>query len=350
MINSVTIPRWFDRHLHVRDGEMLQIVLPCTLKQKATGAVIMGNLQPPDETSTIEKALAYKNRIIAAMPPGSDFVPCMTLYLTDAITPEEVERGFDIGAWDAVKLYLADQNGEGGTTGSHAGVRNLPGRYPVFEIMERRGIPLLGHFEAAEADVDEFDREVVSMERDLLPMVKTFSKMPIVVEHITDGRVADFVATGQHLVNATVTAHHLMINRNAMFQGGMNPGHYCRPVPKREKHRERIRRYVTSGNPHFGAGTDSAPHNEGKKSLCYRCAAGIFTAPKALEMYTTVFDEDGGLENLGPFLSENFLYVYRVAPSTQTMTLVREPEEVPQTVGPVQVFKGGTVLPWKLAA
>ncbi len=347
-VNSVTVPRWFDRHLHVRDREMLKVILPCTLNQRAAGAIIMGNLKPPDETSTVENAAAYRERIISALPSGSDFVPCMTLYLTDTINPEEVVRGFEEGVWRAAKLYMANQKGQGGTTGSHAGVKNLLGRYPVFEVMERKGIPLLGHFEAVEEDVDEFDREIVSIDRDLIPLLKAFPALPVVFEHVTDGRAADFVAETNHNIQATVTAHHLMINRNAMFWGGMNPGHYCKPVPKRETHRQRVRKYVTSGNPRFGAGTDSAPHPEETKSHCYGCAAGIFTAPAAVEMYTTVFDEDNALEHLGPFLSQNFLSIYGMKVSSETMTIERRPRTVPQKVGPVQVFKGGVELPWKL--
>ena len=360
--NMITIPRWFDRHLHIRKGEMMEIVLPHTIRQQATGAVIMGNLGHPDQTSTIERALTYRQQINEVLDPliykddevptlGVEprFMPRMTCYLTDDITPEEVVRGFDIGAWCAVKLYMADQNGQGGTTGSQHGVRNLLRRYNVFAAMEENSIPLLGHFEAVERRVDEFDREFVSFERDLLPIIECFPKLPVVFEHITDGRVADFVArsTGYNL-QATVTAHHLMINRNAMFENGMNPGHYCKPVPKREEHRLRVRKHVTSGNPRFGAGTDSAPHDESKKSHCYGCAAGIFTAPMAVEMYTTVFDEDDALGHLGPFLSENFLGVYGMKPSSEMMTIERAPLLVPQKAGTVQVFRGGTELPWSL--
>src|SRR3989338_2510850 len=308
--DTVVIPRWFDRHLHVRNGDMLKVVLPCTLEECAQGAVIMGNLKHPDETLTIEKALAYRKRIQALLPLDSDFVPCMTLYLTDSISPEEVVRGFEEGAWRAVKLYMSNQYGKGGTTGSQHGVRNLLGRYPVFEAMEKYRIPLLGHFEAVEDDVDEFDREIVSVERDLKPLLHAFPGLPVVFEHLTDGRAADFVAEASHNIQATVTAHHLLINRNAMFQGGMNPGNYCKPVPKREEHRLQVRAHATSGSHRFGAGTDSAPHDEMAKSRCYDCAAGIFTAPIAVEMYTAVFDEDDALEHLGAFLSENFLALY----------------------------------------
>ncbi len=343
-INRVTIPRWFDRHLHIRDGEMMKIVLPSTLSQRATGAVIMPNLGDP--ITTIEKARAYRDRIRDLLG-GSDFVPCMTLYLTDHTDPDEVVRGFEEGVWRAVKLYMANQQGRGGTTGSRHGVRNIFRCYPVFKVMERHSIPLLGHFEAVEEDVDEFDREIVSVDRDLKPILKSFPGLTVVFEHITDGRAADFVA-GVHNVYATVTAHHLMINRNAMFWDGMNPGYYCKPVPKREAHRVRVRQYVTSGNPRFAAGTDSAPHDGSAKSLCYGCAAGIFTAPVAVELYTTVFDEDNALGHLGPFLSENFLHIYGMGVSLETMTIERGTLVVPQKVGGVQVFKGGVELPWKL--
>jgi len=350
----VTIPRWFDRHLHIRDGEMMKTVLPSTLNQRTTGAIIMPNLADP--ISTIEKAKAYRQRIITcrdlavleSQEQESDFVPCMTCYLTDHISPEEVVQGFKEGVWCAVKLYMANQKGQGGTTGSAHGVKNLLGRYPVFEAMEKHKIPLLGHFEAVEEDVDEFDREIVSVERDLKPILKSFPGLPVVFEHLTDGRAADFVAEVNHNIHATVTAHHLMINRNAMFWGGMNPAHYCKPVPKREAHRAKVRRYVTSGNRRFGAGTDSAPHDESLKSRCYGCAAGIFTAPTAVELYTTVFDEDNALEHLGPFLAENFVDLYGMEVSSEMVVIERAHLIIPQKVGNVQVFRGGTTLQWRL--
>lgn len=345
---QIKTPRWFDRHFHGRDGELLKIVLPSLIDQRATGAVMMGNLKYPNQTSTIENAIAYRKRILDVIPEGSDFVPCMTLYLTDQISPQEVVRGFKEGVWSAVKLYMADQNGQGGTTGSHLGVKNLLGRYWVFEAMEKYKIPLLGHFEAVEKEVDEFDREIVSVERDLRPIIKSFPKLPIVFEHITDGRAADFVAEVDHQIYATVTAHHLTINRNAMFWGGMNPLFWCKPVPKREEHRQRVRKYVTSGNRRFGAGTDAAAHDEANKSLCLGCAAGIYTTPAAVELYTTVFDEDNALQHLGPFLSENFLHIYGVKPSKEMMTIERKSFIIPEKVGPVRVFKGGTELQWKL--
>jgi dihydroorotase len=349
-MNKITIPRWFDRHLHVREGEMLTTVLPYTINQRAIGAVIMGNLVHPNETSTLENAITYRRQIKKAIPAGSDFKPCMTCYLTDAITPEDIIFGYKEGVWDAVKLYIADSSGKGGTTNSGHGVRDVLGRYPVFEAMEKYGIPLLGHFEAPELIVDEFDREIVSAEKHLLPIMKSFPKLQIVFEHLTDGRTADIVAEADHPIYATVTPHHLMINRNALFAGGLNPINWCKPVAKREKHRLRVRTFVTGGNKRFGAGTDSAPHGESKKAVCCGCAAGIFTAPMAVELYATIFEEDDAVPNLGPFLSENFLHVYRMKVSTEMMTIERTPLQIPEKVGGVRVFNGGTELPWTLVS
>lgn len=346
---TVTIPRWFDRHLHVRDGDMMKLVLPSTLRQRVTGALIMPNLQP-DPITTFERALAYRKRILSALPPGSDFQARMTLYLTDETRPEDVVEGFKQGAWCAVKLYTADQNGKGGTTGSSHGVRNLRGRYPVFEAMEREGIPLLGHFEAVESEFDEFEREIRSFDRDVLPLLRTFPALRVVVEHITDSRSADYVAQIENdNIRATVTAHHLMLNRNALFEGGLNPGLYCRPVLKADVHRRGVRKWVTSGSPRFGAGTDSAPHDESTKSRCYGCAAGIFTAETAAQLYATVFDQDNALQHLGNFMSVNFLEFYGMEVSKEMVVLERVPMEVPDKVGSVQVFKGGTSLPWRFA-
>lgn len=355
--NSITVPRWRDRHLHIREGEMLKLVLPCTLAQQAIGAVIMPNLANP--VSTISRAREYRDEITATLihhtQLNPDFTPCMTCYLTDDTDPKEVVEGFEEGVWKAVKLYMANQQGQGGTTGSAHGVKNLLGCYQVFEAMQKAQIPLLGHFEAVEEDVDEFDREIVSVERDLMPIMNAFPALPIVFEHLTDGRTADFVAEAHHNIQATVTAHHLMINRNAMFWGGMNPINYCKPVPKREEHRLKVRKYVTSGNRRFGAGTDSAPHDKSNKARCCGCSAGIFTALNAVELYTTVFDEDDALQHLGPFLSENFLALYGVEVSKQTMTIRRQTHRVPMKISggaigapEVMIFRGGMELHWEL--
>ncbi len=347
-MDRITVRRWLERHLHIRDGEMMQLVLPCTLNQRPTGAVIMGNLTHPDETSSILKTRAYRSRIQACLPEGSDFKSLMTCYLTDEISPDEVVRGFQEGVWVAVKQYLAGQYGVGGTTNSGHGVKNMLGRYPVFESMQRHRIPLLFHLEVVEEDVDEFDREIVALERHLVPLLKAMPELPVVVEHITDGRVAEFVAETSCNVYATVTIQGLVLNRNAMFWGGMNPVHYCKPVPKREEHRRKVRGYVTSGHKRFGAGTDSAPHDGAAKARPCGCAAGIFTANNAVEHYTTVFDEDAALEHLGGFLSENFVGVYGMEPSSETMTLERAPTKVPEMVGPVHVFRGGQTLNWRI--
>lgn len=347
-MNTITLRRWFDRHLHLRDGEMLHTVLPCTLKQHATGAVIMGNLPPPHHTSTIKTALAYKERIKKALPEGSDFQPRMTLYLTDEITPEEVVEGFRGDAWCAVKLYMAKPNGEGGTTNASHGVKNFRGRYRVFEAMEKHCIPLLGHWEAVDDEVDHFDREIISVERDLQPLRRAMPGLPIVFEHVSDGRAAEYVVDTPNLY-ATVTPQHMILNRNALFDGGLNPAHYCLPVLKREEHRLKVRELVTSGNRSFGAGTDSAAHDAEAKSRCYGCSAGIFTAPVAVELYAKVFDEENALEHLGPFLSESFLGLYGMLPSQEQMTIVRRNMIVPYSVGSVPVLLGGQQLSWQLA-
>ncbi len=346
--DSITIPRWFDRHLHLRDGDMLRTVLPHTLASQATAAVIMGNLPPPNEISTIVKAIAYRDRIISMLPPGSDFTPIMTCYLTDETAPEDVVSGYKEGVWRAVKLYLARKDGSGGTSHSSRAVKDIRGRYPVFAAMEKEGIPLLGHFESVDPEIDEFDREMICLYLNVIPLHEAFPGLKIVFEHITDNRSAEFVVSAGDNVFATVTAHHLMINRNAMFDGGMNPFKYCKPVPKRDDHRRKVRAIVTAGHPRFGAGTDSAPWDEAAKARGFGCSAGIFTAPAAPELYATVFDEDGALDKLGAFMSVNLAEIYGLEPSKETMTLVRGSFTIPERVGTVRVFKGGEILPWKL--
>ena len=346
--DTLTIRKWFDRHLHLRDEEMLEIVLPYTLRSQAAGAVIMGNLPHPFQTSRIDRAITYRGEIEALLPNKNCFNPVMTCYLTDETTPETVVRGYNEGVWRAVKLYLA---GKAGTTNSNHGVKDLRNRYPVFAAMEKSGIPLLGHFESTDPETDEFDREIVSIYLHLEPIIKAFPGLKIVFEHITDGRSADFVAAAGENIYATVTAHHLMINRNAMFMGGMQPIHYCKPVPKREEHRIKIRQYVTSGHPRFGAGTDSAPHPQAAKVKPSGCAAGIFTAPAAPELYATVFDEENSLHHLEAFLSVNLLHLYGQKPSDETMTFERTPFTIPATVGlafAIPVFKGSETIPWRL--
>lgn len=348
---SITIPKPVDRHVHFRDGEMASLVIPYTAAQ-FRAAVVMPNLIP-NPVTTPEQAVEYRQRIMARVPEGSNFTPIMTCYLTDHTSPKEVVRGFKEGAWQAVKLYMADQHGKGGTTGSAHGVRDLRGRYKVFEAMEKHGIPLLGHFEAVEDEVDEFDREVRSVERDLNSILRNFSDLKVVVEHLTDGRTADFVAYYPHRhLYATVTPQHLLLNRNALFKGGMNPREWCKPVLKREEHRRKVLRYVLSGNSRFGAGTDSAPHDETAKTRCCGCAAGIFSAPAAVELYTELFWEYDALQHLPGFLSENFIHIYGLEKTTETVTLERQTWAVPPAVSDennkVHVFRGGRDLLWKL--
>jgi dihydroorotase len=330
--------------------EVLELVLPCTLRQQACAGVIMGN-HLHKETSSIEKTLpriAETHACIKKHGYEGKFKPVFTCYITDRLLREELVKGFDGGTWKAAKLFLADKKGEGGTTHSQAAVRDLPGRYPIFEVMEKIGMPLLGHWEAAEEDVDEFDREKISIERDLAPIRRRFPNLPIVVEHLTTKDGGDFVDESGPNTYATVTPQHVIYNRNALFKGGLCPKHWCKPVLKREHHRLAVRRYITSGHPRFGAGTDSAPHDEANKALPCGCSAGIFSAPNAVELYTTVFDEDDALDKLEGFLSTNFVHIYGLKPSDEYMTIERKPFLVPQKIGNVIVLKGGETLPWKL--
>ncbi|MCC2630530.1 MAG: dihydroorotase [Candidatus Paceibacter sp.] len=360
-IDEVKIPRWFERHLHIRDGvnegDMMYTVLPYTLRQRPTGAVLMGNLEHPYETSTIEKTQAYARRVRSLIPAGCDFDPLFTCYMTDDISPQEVVAGYKQNVWGAVKLYLADKKGKGGTTNSQHGVRDLVGRYPVLESMAEHDIPFLTHCEAPDADVDEFDREIVGLERYIKPALKAVPGLRVVIEHVGDGRVADFVAGTGYNVRATVTIQGMKLNRNALFQGGLCPGHWYKPVAKREEHRLKVRQHVMSGNPRFGAGTDSAPHREGTKTRYLGCNAGIFTAFAAVEEYTQMFDEDNALEHLGNFMSVNFVDWYGRKVSEEMMTLKRLITNIPERIcssltsersTDIVVFRGGQTVLWKL--
>lgn len=345
-IDSITIPRWFDRHLHLREGELLKLVLPSTLGQQLAGAILMGNFET-NPVTTIKRAVDYHMEIRSLLPQEADFQARVALYLTDETDPNEVVWGFQQNIWHAVKLML---RGPGGSTNSHFGVEDTFHCYPVFEVMQRHQIPLLNHGEVVDGETDEFDREVEYLKQVAMPLLRDFPDLPFVFEHVSDSRVADFVATcNDYQLGATITPYHLIKNRNAMFLGGMNPEYYCRPVLKREDHRLQIRKYVTSGHPRFGAGTDSAPHLMEKKMRISGCSGGIFNAPAAVELYTTVFDEENALQHLENFLSVNLLHMYGLKPSTKTMTLVRQPTEIPEMVGNVKVFMGGEIIPWRLA-
>jgi dihydroorotase len=335
---TLTIRRPDDWHVHLRDAEMLDRVAPYTARQFAR-AIIMPNLVPP--ITTVEAATAYRDRIVAAV--GAGFRPLMTCYLTDDISPDELARGFEAGVWIAAKLYPA-----GATTNSASGVTDIRKIYPVLERMERIGMVLCVHGEVTDPAVDVFDREAVFIERVLEPATRDFPGLKIVFEHITTKDAAEFIQHGSTLA-ATVTPQHLMINRNAMFAGGLRPHAYCLPIAKREEHRLAVRKAATSGWPNVFLGTDSAPHTrEAKESACG--CAGIFNAPFALESYTQVFEEEGALDKFEAFASINGARFYGLPVNEGTITLERAEVAVPDEVEGLVPFHAGETLRWKLVA
>jgi len=340
-MQTLTIRRPDDWHVHLRDGAMLRLVAPFTARQFAR-AIVMPNLLPP--IATAKAAEEYRARIIAAAGPG--FTPLMTCYLTDETDPEEVASGFAGGAWVAAKLYPANA-----TTNSASGVTDVRNIYPVLERMQAIGMVLCVHGEVADPQVDVFDREAVFIERVLDPLKRDFPELKIVLEHITTGEAADYVETGGPSLAATITPHHLMINRNAMFERGLRPHAYCLPVAKREKHRLAVRRAATSGSPKFFLGTDSAPHARPAKESACGCA-GIFNAPFALETYAAVFEEEGALDRLEAFASENGPRFYGLPLNEGIVTLEREEAEVPDALGMGEIelvpFLAGSTLGWSL--
>ena len=341
----LTLRRPDDWHLHLRDGPMLAAVLPFTARQFAR-AIVMPNLVPP--VTTVDMARAYRERILAALPEGLSFEPLMTCYLGDATDPDEVERGRREGVFTAVKLYPAHA-----TTNAQFGVTEIRKVRPVLERMQRLDMPLLVHGEVTDPEIDIFDREAVFIERVLAPLRRDFPELRIVFEHITTAEAADYVAEGGPRLGATITAHHLVINRNAIFAGGIRPHMYCLPVAKRERHRLALRRAATSGEGRFFLGTDSAPHAASAKESACGCA-GIFTAPTALEVYATVFDEEGALDRFEAFASLNGPRFYGLPPNEATVTLLREPCPVPAAVpvpadgGHVVPFLAGETVGWRL--
>ncbi|TAH49513.1 MAG: dihydroorotase [Betaproteobacteria bacterium] len=344
-MQSITLIRPDDWHLHVRDGDALGAVVPHTAARFGR-ALIMPNLKPP--VTTTEQALAYRERILAAVP-GSRFEPLMSLYLTDNLPPDEIDRAKASGRIIAVKLYPA-----GATTNSDAGVTAIDKVYPVLERMEALGMVLCVHGEATGNDVDVFDREHVFIERVLSPLVRRFPKLRIVFEHITTAEAAQFVRAAGANVAATVTAHHLLLNRNAIFAGGIRPHHYCLPVLKRETHRRALVEAVTSGNGRFFLGTDSAPHARSTKEAACGCA-GCYTAHAGIELYAEVFEAAGALEKLEAFASINGAAFYGLPPNTGTITLQRESWIVPQSYAylggdPLVPLRAGEPVAWKLVA
>lgn len=342
MADTITLRRPDDWHVHLRDGAMMAAVLPCTAARFAR-AIVMPNLVPP--VTTIAAARAYRARILAALPAGADFTPLMTCYLTDEAEPAEIARGYAEGDFAAVKLYPAHA-----TTNSAHGVTDFDRVMPVFESMAAIGMPLLIHGESTDPDVDVFDREAVFIERTLDRLRRRIPELRVVLEHITTAEAADYVASGGANLAATITAHHLMINRNAIFQGGIRPHLYCLPIAKREKHRLALRRAATSGDAHFFLGTDSAPHAIPTKETSCGCA-GIFTAAGALELYAEVFEEEGALDRFEAFASLNGPAFYRLPVNEARITLRRAAYTVPAQIGEgalaLAPFRGGEMLRWR---
>ncbi|MBE7199907.1 MAG: dihydroorotase [Parafilimonas terrae] len=343
-IDGLTIRKPDDWHIHLRDGAMMRAVLPYTAAQFARG-IIMPNLVPP--VTTVAAASAYRERILAALPAGQHFTPMMTCYLTDATSPDEIERGFSEKVWIAAKLYPA-----GATTNSHAGVTDLANIAAVLERMERIGMPLLIHGEVTDQDVDIFDREAVFMEQKLLPLLTRHQGLKVTVEHATTAEILDVVRAHAERVAATITPHHLVINRTHIFQGGLRPHLYCLPVAKRERHRLALRKAATSGEDCFFLGTDTAPHPVGAKESACGCA-GVFCGPTALQTYVQVFDEEGALDRFEAFASLNGARFHGLEPNEGTITLERRSGQVTSCVAvdetSVVVFRGDETLPWTVA-
>lgn len=326
-----------DWHVHLRDGRMLERVVNETAQQFAR-AIVMPNLIRP--ITTVAAAEAYRSRILTALAPGVAFTPLMTAYLTDTIDPREIEQGFGSGVFTAAKLYPAHA-----TTNAAQGVTDIERIYPVLEVMQRLGMPLLLHGEVTDQSVDVFDREAVFIERVLTKLLAAFPALRVVLEHITTEEAVAFVESAGPTLGATITPHHLVINRNAMFEGGMRPHLYCLPLAKRERHRLALRRAATSGNPKFFLGTDSAPHAVCDKESACGCA-GIFNAPVALETYAAVFDEEGALEKLEAFAAEHGARFYGLSLNEGFVVIERTPRTVPSAM----VFAGDRIIPFQASA
>jgi dihydroorotase len=339
---SLTLTRPDDWHLHVRDGAALAAVVPASARQFAR-AVVMPNLRPP--VTTVEQALAYRGRILAAVPEGTAFEPLMTLYLTDHLPPAEIARAKSAGIV-GVKLYPA-----GATTNSDAGVTDLRRTRPTLEAMQREGLPLLVHGEVTDPDVDVFDREAVFIDRVLVPLRRDLPALKIVMEHVTTKEGAQYVAGAEPGIAATVTPQHLLYNRNAIFLGGLRTHYYCLPVLKSEEHRRALVAAVASGSPRFFLGTDSAPHAAHLKEQASG-HAGCYTALSALELYAEAFEQAGALDKLEAFASFHGADFYGLPRNTGTVTLKREswtlPETVPFGEATLKPLRGGDTLAWRL--
>lgn len=342
-IKTLKITRPDDWHLHLRDGAALKAVLPDTTKQFAR-AIVMPNLRPP--VTTTELAIAYRQRILDALPADLNFEPLMTLYLTDNTTAEEIAIAKASGIVHGVKLYPA-----GATTNSDSGVTNLGHCVKALEAMEKLGMPLLAHAEVTDSDVDVFDREKVFIERNMAPLLNTFPALKIVFEHITTKDAADFVTQAPSNVAATITAHHLLMNRNDMFKGGIQPHHYCLPILKREEHRLALVKAAISGNAKFFLGTDSAPHAKHTKEAACGCA-GMYTAHTAMELYAEAFENASALDRLEGFASFYGADFYGLPRNIAQITLVKETWQVPHTLpfdnDELVPLKAGQLLGWRV--
>jgi dihydroorotase len=344
-MNSITLTRPDDWHLHLRDGAALAAVLPDTARRFAR-AIVMPNLKPP--VTTVALAAAYRERILAALPPGTDFQPLMTLYLTDNMAPSEIDAAKSSGFVHAVKLYPA-----GATTNSDAGVSDLKRCAATLARMEKLGLPLLVHGEVTDPAVDVFDREAVFIDTVLVPLQRDFPALKLVLEHITTRNGIDFVTAGGANVAGTLTAHHLLLNRNAIFAGGIRPHHYCLPVLKRETHRRALVAAAVSGNPKFFLGTDSAPHAQSTKENACGCA-GCYTANAGIELYAEVFDAEGALDKLEGFASFHGPDFYGLPRNAGTITLKREAQAVPAILDYLPgdrlvPLRAGESIAWRLA-
>ena len=336
---TLTIRRPDDWHVHLRDGDMLSAVAPYTARQ-FTRAIVMPNLDLP--VTSVEAANAYRQRIAAAA--GEGFTPLMTCYLTDDTEPDEIARGFEERVWVAAKLYPANA-----TTNSALGVTDVRNIHPALVRMQAIGMPLLVHGEVTDPEVDIFDREAVFIDRVLEPLTRAFPELKIVLEHISTVEAADFVREAGPSVAATITPHHLTINRNALFAGGLRPHAYCLPVAKREMHRQAVRKAATSGSPKYFLGTDSAPHARSAKESACGCA-GIFNAPFALESYAAVFEEEEALDRFEAFASEHGPRFYGLPLNEGTVTLERRETTVPDEIAGVVPFRAGETLGWRMVA
>lgn len=344
MTPNITLRRPDDWHLHLRDGDMLRAVLPSTATHFAR-AIIMPNLVPPVVTAA--DAVAYRDRILGALPEGSTFEPLMTLYLTENTDPDDVAAAHASGLIKAVKLYPA-----GATTNSASGVSHFESVRPTLERMAEIGLPICVHGEVTDPAIDIFDREAVFIDRVLDPMRRATPGLRVVMEHITTSDAVEYARSQDDTLGATITTHHLVINRNHILAGGIKPHYYCLPVAKREEHRLALRAAATSGETRFFLGTDSAPHTDANKLLPCGCA-GCFTAPNTMSILAQVFDDDDALDNLEGFTSLNGPAFYRLPVNTDTLTMIKgDPISYPSHIetpdGPVTVFDPGYDLNWRV--